>query len=283
MARYIMCKNRKGGVGKTTLATHLAEGLSRRGFKVLAIDFDTQSNLKTSFIHKLNKNVKLTSGHLLVGEPKHIDLNQAVHNVSDKLDLIVSDQGLQTVNKMLASERNGGVKKLERVFKINNIDSTYDFVIVDLPSEMNAVSDTVMNVTDLIVAPTTLEYDSIEAVRNLVDELADFVENGVFDSEDDIPSFLVVPMFYDSRKKKRNEEQINNLGELNNEFSDEILTTPIRTNIRFVDARDYGVTIYEIESSEDMRKKSRVAKDKFTRGIEDVERVIDRVLKEFEL
>ena len=280
MAHYIMCKNRKGGVGKTTLATHLSEGLSRRKYRVLSVDFDTQSNLKTSFINRLDENVKLTSGHLLVGDPKEIVFDDAVHKLSDELHIIVSDQGLQTVNKMLASERNGGVKKLEKVFKAHGIDKKYDFVIFDLPSEMNAISDTVTNITNLIIAPTTLDFDSVEGVRNLVDELADFVEDGVFESEDHVPSLLVVPMFFDARKQKRNKEHLGNLSELSNEFSDDILTSPIRTNIRFQDARDYGLTIYDIELDEEASKRYRVKKDQLTKGVDDVEKVIDRVLGE---
>ena len=39
----------KGGIGKTSIATALAEGASRIGFKVLAIDLDMQANLTQSF------------------------------------------------------------------------------------------------------------------------------------------------------------------------------------------------------------------------------------------
>jgi cellulose biosynthesis protein BcsQ len=42
--------NNKGGVGKTTLAYHLAHMLARTGFRVLAVDLDPQSNLTAVFL-----------------------------------------------------------------------------------------------------------------------------------------------------------------------------------------------------------------------------------------
>lgn len=42
--------NNKGGVGKTTLAYHLAHMLQRQGQRVLAVDLDPQSNLTAAFL-----------------------------------------------------------------------------------------------------------------------------------------------------------------------------------------------------------------------------------------
>lgn len=42
--------NNKGGVGKTTLAYHLAHMLARVGYRVLAVDLDPQSNLTAAFL-----------------------------------------------------------------------------------------------------------------------------------------------------------------------------------------------------------------------------------------
>lgn len=277
-----MCKNRKGGVGKTTIATHLADGLSRRGYRVLAIDFDTQNNLKTSFRDRLISEITMTSGHLLVGDPKQIDINNMIHQINDKLHIIVSESGLQTVSNMLASERNGGVKKLERVFQLNGVDEYYDFVIFDLPSEMNAISDTVTNITDLIVAPSTLETDSVNGVVQLVKELEDFVESGVFESGDDVPSLLVVPMVFQTNKRKSNEYYINKLKEFEDMFETSILTPMVRQNARFSHAREKGITIYDLELNDNYRKEYRIKSEDFKRGVEDMEAVIDRVLEELQ-
>ena len=42
--------NNKGGVGKTTLAYHLAHMVSRMGINVLAVDLDPQANLTAHFL-----------------------------------------------------------------------------------------------------------------------------------------------------------------------------------------------------------------------------------------
>ena len=42
--------NNKGGVGKTTLAYHLANMLPRLGFPTLAVDLDPQANLTSAFM-----------------------------------------------------------------------------------------------------------------------------------------------------------------------------------------------------------------------------------------
>src|SRR5690606_712602 len=47
--KVITLSNEKGGVGKTTMATHVAAGLAVRGKRVLLIDADAQANATTGF------------------------------------------------------------------------------------------------------------------------------------------------------------------------------------------------------------------------------------------
>ncbi|MEQ8676053.1 MAG: ParA family protein [Aggregatilineales bacterium] len=47
--KTIVVTNRKGGVGKTTVATHLAGGLALRGLRVAIVDTDPQGHVALSF------------------------------------------------------------------------------------------------------------------------------------------------------------------------------------------------------------------------------------------
>ena len=48
--KIISVSNVKGGVGKTTTAAILSAGLTARGYKVLMIDSDPQTNLTMCFM-----------------------------------------------------------------------------------------------------------------------------------------------------------------------------------------------------------------------------------------
>ena len=64
--KVITIANQKGGVGKTTTCQTLACGLARKGFKVLAIDCDSQRNM--SFTFNVMQNEK-TIFNVLLQEP----------------------------------------------------------------------------------------------------------------------------------------------------------------------------------------------------------------------
>lgn len=49
MGKIIMIGAMKGGAGKSVTAFNLAYSLKKKGKKVLAVDFDPQSNLTTCF------------------------------------------------------------------------------------------------------------------------------------------------------------------------------------------------------------------------------------------
>ena len=50
--KVVSISNVKGGVGKTTTAAVFAVGLSDKGYSVLMVDSDPQTNLTICFMHE---------------------------------------------------------------------------------------------------------------------------------------------------------------------------------------------------------------------------------------
>ena len=63
--KIIIVANQKGGVAKTSTVRNLAFSLAEIGKRVLAVDFDPQYNLTTSF-GVLQNQIEHNAGHLIM-------------------------------------------------------------------------------------------------------------------------------------------------------------------------------------------------------------------------
>src|SRR5689334_19766475 len=69
----IAVANRKGGVGKSSVATHLAAGLAVRGASVLVVDMDSQASTTAMLLDEIGDDTPTTT-QLLLGEARLADV-----------------------------------------------------------------------------------------------------------------------------------------------------------------------------------------------------------------
>lgn len=94
--RIIACANHKGGIGKTATVANLGSILSTRGYKVLVVDLDAQSNLTTCITAEVEGD---TIYETLCGKNEHlpiIEVTETLHLVPASLSLAMADVGLGT-------------------------------------------------------------------------------------------------------------------------------------------------------------------------------------------
>mgnify|MGYP000177582035 CR=1 FL=1 len=70
MAKVIAIVNQKGGVAKSTSCVNLGIGLVKKGYKVLAIDFDPQGSLTESLGYQNPDELEITVATIL-----HCEMN----------------------------------------------------------------------------------------------------------------------------------------------------------------------------------------------------------------
>lgn len=162
----ITVSNIKGGVAKTTTAATLAAGLSRRGYRVLMIDSDPQSNLTTCFTEEPEEGVP-TLYHLY-SEDKSIE--DIKINIRENLDLVPGDFELCSAD-MEFFHKVGCLKLLSKA--VRPIKKKYDFVIMDTPPNLGFLSLNAFMISDYILTPMMTESFSLKAIRLLKRTLDD--------------------------------------------------------------------------------------------------------------
>jgi cellulose biosynthesis protein BcsQ len=153
--------NLKGGVGKTASCVNLAYLASKNGYKTLLWDIDPQGSASFYFQGKL----KLKGGIKKMLSPDG-DLREAVLPTGyNNLDLISADISAKSMD-ILIEEFSQSKKKLKNVLSVFSRD--YDFLIIDCPPGLSAISENVFQAADIVlmpVIPTTLSIRTYRMVK----------------------------------------------------------------------------------------------------------------------
>jgi len=149
-ARIIVVATKKGGVGKTSLTCNISAGLSTKGFKVSAIDMDSQGHLARSFgVNKLK--LKNTIFDVLLGEIELKDIKVNAHGV----DLYLANNDLSEFESTVNTPENREFFPNTHILlkeAINQIRDKYDYIIIDTaPSTTLDTLNALVSATDVII------------------------------------------------------------------------------------------------------------------------------------
>jgi chromosome partitioning protein len=186
----ITIANFKGGVSKTTTAAILAQGLSRKGHKVLVIDTDPQGSLTTLFGYEPDSQVEQenTIFPLCTGESDSI-LPSIRKTYWPGIDIVCAAPLLFNAEFLLPSRQiNDPSFAFWRVLDsgLDAARSIYDCIIIDTPPSMSYITiNSIFAAQGIImpVPPNALDYASSVQFWNLFTELCAGIEKNTGDSK----------------------------------------------------------------------------------------------------
>jgi chromosome partitioning protein len=150
----------KGGVGKSTIAVHLAHmAATRSGRRTLLWDLDAQG--ASTFALKLRPKPGLSARGIFARQAE-IE-GQALASEIANLDVVPADDSLRRLDAQLAEQdKKNRLRKL-----IADLDGSYDRVVLDCPPGLGLLADQLFRAADLLVVPllpSPLSLRAYEAV-----------------------------------------------------------------------------------------------------------------------
>jgi chromosome partitioning protein len=163
MSYVVAISNEKGGVAKTTTTLSLGAVLAEAGHKVLVMDLDPQANL-TLALGIEPGSATVTSSHVLIESAPLMDARLSTD--IENLDLIPSHSSIETAEQFLPVRTHytlGIRRSLDAAAPL-----PYDFIFLDCPPFLGAITTNALSAANLLIIPTQAEYFSAYALRNMM-------------------------------------------------------------------------------------------------------------------
>ncbi len=160
----IAIANEKGGVAKTTTVISLGGALAQTGREVLLIDLDTQANLSLGLgvdptrVRRSIADVLLNSASLL-----SVSRETSIPG----LDLVPANAEMGLAERFLPVRQNYD-QILKNILHNNAAVSAYQYILLDCPPSLGAVTTNALTAADFVIAPTQPEYFSAYGLRSLM-------------------------------------------------------------------------------------------------------------------
>lgn len=255
----IIVYTKKGGVGKSTIASNISMGISLRGKKVELVGVDGQQN-EAAYLGINPDAIPHSFLNLLQG----MDIEKVRYQARENLYIIKmhKDEAKQS-NELVGMQPRIDLY-LER--KIFNKDSDVDVRIFDCGAHGDKLNEAILNYVDYIIVPVQLEFGSVYGLPLLWDYLSEIYVN-----TDKI--LCVVPNMYDARTK----ESKKYLNMLNESLPEGMLSDYLSINKGISKGQAEGRTIYELT------KEDQASKESISKAQREMNSIIDMVVSKIDI
>ncbi|MHB2155165.1 ParA family protein [Calditrichota bacterium GD2] len=195
MGKILVVAGQKGGIGKTTTVVNLGASLAIFNKTVLLVDLDPQGSVGISF--------QLDEYHVKLGMYDVIVNNMALSNA-------IINSGLDTLDIAPMNVRNEEmeIELYSRALKIDLVKTIltpvrnlYDFIIVDCPPNLGAMTLNGLVAADEVIIPVLSEYYSLKSLGKFLNTLKNISKK--YNKNLKLGGILVT--MYDSRVRKQKE------------------------------------------------------------------------------
>lgn len=229
---FTVCMN-KGGVGKTSLVTHLAAVISatQPDKKILVIDTDAQGNAAVVFGYDSDKS-EYTMYDVFLSQKRIDEITIAING---NLDLAPSSDKLNMLEFQLLSQLE--LKTSPFLLLKNEVDkikSRYDYIFIDCPPSLGLIAGNALKAATDVLIPFVPEAFSVKGLQRVIQTIESFGTK-----EDPAPRITgIVAMMVDGRARLH-QELLTSAREFSLKQNITLFETVIPRSIGFANAAAY--------------------------------------------
>jgi chromosome partitioning protein len=253
--QIISVMNFKGGSAKTTTATHLAQYLALRGYRVLAVDLDGQASMSAMLGHQPEFDVgeNETIYGAIRYDDQRVDITEVIrasylpglHIIPGQLEVTEFEHDTP---KVLADKTQAGSLFFSRIGQaLAPVADEYDVVIFDCPPQLGFLTlSALCAATSVLITvhPQMMDVMSMSQFLRMTADLLGVVSDAGGSTNYDWMGYLV------TRFEPGDGPQNQMVGFMRSMFGTRVLNNPMLKSTAISDAGLTKQTLYEIERAQ---------------------------------
>lgn len=156
--KVLAIANQKGGVGKSTLAVHLAYAGIDAGMRVLLVDMDKQGSLSLSFPSPADAAPGLLASKLYGADV----IDERPQQLNDKLSIIRADNALLAIDKA----ENQVIRQPGQALR--RFAADFDLCVIDTPPLLGIRLMASLAAADYVLTPVSIGLYELAGVADLM-------------------------------------------------------------------------------------------------------------------